>query len=117
MINQGDVFWVQADKLRPYAPGPTHPHVVVQADVLNRTRIATVVVCALTSNMRQANEPGNVLLDTDEAGLSTRSVVVVSQVSTVERAHLGEYVGTLDAVRIQQILAGMRFQQRSFFER
>lgn len=117
MINQGDVFWIQADKLSPYAPGPTHPHVVVQADVLNRSRITTVVVCALTSNMRQANEPGNVLLDPDEAGLSRRSVVVVSQVSTVEKAHLGAYIGTLDAARLQQILAGMGFQQRSFFER
>jgi mRNA interferase MazF len=115
-INQGDVFWIQADKLSPSVPGATHPHVVVQADVLNRTRIATVVVCALTSNVQQSNGPGNVLLDPGEAGLPKQSVVVVSQVSTVEKAQLGAYIGTLTATRIQQILAGMRFQQRSFFE-
>lgn len=117
MVNQGDVYWIEADKLRPSVPGPTHPHVVVQAEALNHSRISTVVVCALTSNMRLANEPGNVLLDPDEAGLSRPSIVVVGQVSTVEKADLGEYVGTLSADRIEQILAGMRFQQRSFFER
>jgi mRNA interferase MazF len=116
-INQGDVFWIQAEKLNPSVPGATHPHVVVQADVLNRTRIATVVVCALTSNVQQANGPGNVLLDPGEAGLPKQSVVVVSQVSTVEKAQLGAYIGTLTTTRIQQVLAGMRFQQRSFFER
>ena len=116
-IKQGDVFWIQADKLRPSVPGATHPHVVVQADVLNRSRISTVVVCALTSNVQQSDQPGNVLLDAGEAGLPRRSVVVVSQVSTVEKTQLGEHIGTLTATRVQQILAGMRFQQRSFFER
>ena len=60
---------------------------------------------------------GNVLLDAGEAGLPRRSVVVVSQVSTVDKDQLGEHIGTLTAARVQQILAGMRFQQRSFFER
>ena len=98
-------------------PGPAHPHVVIQADVLNRSRIATVVVCALTTNLKRANEPGNVLLDVSEANLPEQSVLVVSQVCVVEETRLGEFVGTLDEPRIQQILAGMRFQQRSFFER
>jgi mRNA interferase MazF len=75
------------------------------------------VVCALTSNVQQSDQPGNVLLDAGEAGLPRRSVVVVSQVSTVEKTQLGEHIGTLTATRVQQILAGMRFQQRSFFER
>ena len=44
-------------------PGFAHPHVVVQDDVFNRSRITTVVVCALTTNLQGANEPGNVLLD------------------------------------------------------
>ena len=90
---------------------------VVQDDVFNRSRIATVVVCALTSNLHRASEPGNVLLEPGEGGLPEQSVVVVSQVSSVEKARLGERIGTLSAARVEQILAGLRFQQRAFFER
>lgn len=111
-VRQGDVYWIAADKLRPAVPGVAHPHVVVQPDVLNRTRIETVVVCGLTSHLAKAGEPGNVLLDPGEAGLPRRSVVIVSQVSTVDRTDLGALVGTVSAERIEQILAGMRFQQR-----
>jgi mRNA-degrading endonuclease toxin of MazEF toxin-antitoxin module len=63
--------------------------VVVQEDVFNHSRIATVVVCALTSNLHRANEPGNVLLEVGEGNLPEQSVVVVSQISSVDKALLG----------------------------
>jgi mRNA interferase MazF len=91
--------------------------VVVQEDVFNHSRISTVVVCALTSNLHRANEPGNVLLEAGEANLPRQSVVVVSQISSVDKARLGERLGTLSAARVDQILAGLRFQQASFFGR
>lgn len=90
---------------------------VVQDDVFNHSRITTVVVCALTSNLRRANEPGNVLLEAGEGDLARRSVVVVSQISSVEKARLGERIGSLSVARVEQILAGLRFQQASFFGR
>lgn len=62
---------------------------VIQEDVFNRSRIHTVVVCALTSNLKRATEPGNILLDVGEGKLPRRSVVVASQVSSVEKTHLG----------------------------
>ena len=116
-INRGDVFWLEPDDSRGPVPGYSHPHVVVQDDVFNHSRITTVVVCALTSNLHRANEPGNVLLDAGEGGLPSRSVVVVSQVSSVDKARLGERIGVLSDARVEQILAGMRFQQASFFNR
>ena len=117
MINRGDLFWVEPDESRGSIPGFSHPHVVVQDDVFNRSRITTVVVCALTSNLDRANEPGNVLLDLREGNLPKQSVVVVSQVSSISKAQLGEFIGTLSEERVEQILAGMRFQQASFFRR
>ncbi len=116
-IDRGDVFWVGPDDPRGPVPGHPHPHVVVQDDVFNHSRVATVVVCALTSNLHRAGEPGNVLLDGGEGGLPKRSVVVVSQVSSVEKARLGARIGSLSDARVEEILAGLRFQQRSFFER
>jgi mRNA interferase MazF len=91
--------------------------VVVQDDVFNHSRITTVVVCALTSNLHRATEPGNVLLEVGEGNLPKQSVVVVSQISSVEKTRLGEFVGSLSAERVEQILAGLRFQQASFFQR
>jgi mRNA interferase MazF len=116
-INRGDVFWIAPDESRGPAPSYSHPHVVVQEDVLNHSRITTVVVCALTSNMHQAKAPGNVLLEVGEGNLPQQSVVVVSQIDSVEKARLGERIGSLSAARVDQILAGLRFLQVSFFDR
>lgn len=114
---QGEVFWIRAEALRPAVAGAAHPHVVVQTDVLNRSRISTVVVCALTSNQHRVEEPGNVAIEAGEGGLPKASVAVVSQISTVDKAELGERIGELSRERVEQILAGMAFQQKSFFER
>lgn len=114
-INQGDIFWITLDEARGSVPVHPHPHVVVQDDVFNKSRVRTVIVCALTSNLDRATEPGNVLLDLQEGNLPKRSVLVVSQISSVEKSQLGEYIGTLSAERVAQALAGLRFQQASFF--
>src|SRR5919107_2290364 len=116
-INRGDVFWLGPDDLRGPVSSYSHPHVVVQDDVFNHSRITTVVVCALTTNLHRANEPGNVLLEAGEGDLPKQSVVVVSQVSSVEKARLGERSGSLSGERVEQILAGLQFQQVSFFGR
>ena len=111
-IHQGDIYWVAVKESYTGEAGYTHPHVVVQEDVLNRSRINTVVVCALTTNLKRAKAPGNVLLEAGEAHLARQSVVVVSQVSVVDKTQLGEYIGSLTRQRIHQILDGMQFLQR-----
>ncbi len=116
-IHRGDVFWLEPDDARGPAPSYSHPHVVVQDDVFNHSRITTVVVCALTSNLHRAHEPGNVLLEEGEGNLPQQSVVVVSQIASVEKARLGAWIGSLSEARVEQVLAGLRFQQRSFFQR
>jgi mRNA interferase MazF len=116
-INRGDVFWIPPDDSRGPVPSYSHPHVVVQDDVFNHSRITTVIVCALTSNLDRAKEPGNVLLELGEGNLPKQSVVVVSQISSVDKARLGERIGSLSDTRVEQILAGLRFLQVSFFNR
>jgi mRNA interferase MazF len=105
-VRQGDIFWISPNEANRVASDHTHPHVIVQGNTSN-----TVVVCALTSNLTRAKGPGNVLLDEGEANLPKQSVVIVSQVSTVDKTQLGEYIGTLSEQRINQVLAGMRFLQ------
>ncbi len=113
-VHRGDIFWLEPDESRGSVPGHAHPHVVVQEDVFNHSRVTTVIVCATTSNLGRASEPGNVLLDAGEGALPKRSVVIVSQVSSVEKARLGERIGALSEARVNQIVDGLRFQQASF---
>ncbi|VTS01642.1 family transcriptional regulator : mRNA interferase OS=Stigmatella aurantiaca (strain DW4/3-1) GN=STIAU_1234 PE=3 SV=1: PemK [Gemmata massiliana] len=113
-ISRGDVFWVAAEVEGTKQSAP-HPHVVVQDDVFNHSRVATVIVCALTTNLNRASEPGNVLLDPGEGNLPKQSVVVVPRVSSVRKDRLGERIGTLSADRVEQILTGLRFLQETYF--
>jgi mRNA interferase MazF len=113
-INQGDIFWVQLGAPGGSEPGIRHPHVVIQDNVFNHSRLSTTVTCSITSNARRAALPGNVLLEVGEGNLPRQSVVEVSKVSSVGKAELVEYIGSLTELRIQQILAGMRFLQSSY---
>ncbi len=108
VINQGDVFWVDLGEPSGSGPGYRHPHVVIQNNVFNRSRINTVMVCALTSNIKRAQAPGNVLLEKGEANLPKQSVVNVSQIFTVDKRDLVEKIGTLSRQRVRQTLDGIR---------
>ena len=107
VIRQGDVYWVELEEPSGSQPGYRHPHVVVQNNVFNQSRIHTVVVCPLSSNLERARAPGNVPLDAGEADLPKASVVLVSQVFTVDKAQLGDFVGSLSGHRIRQVLDGI----------
>ena len=107
MIRQGDVFWIDLGTPSGSGPGFLHPYVVVQNDIYNRSRLGTVVVCGLTSNLRRVESPGNVLLEQGEANLPKRSVVNVTQVYTVDKDDLIEKIGTLSPERVQEILDGI----------
>jgi len=107
VINQGDIFWVDLGTPSSSGLGYRHPHVVIQNNVFNRSRINTVVVCALTSNLKRAAVPGNVLLKKGEANLPKQSVINVSQIFTVDKNQLDEKIGTLATGRLREILNGI----------
>ena len=108
VINQGDIYWIDFEEPRGSEPGYRHPHLVVQNNLFNRSQIRTVLVCPLTSNLKRASAPGNVVLDKKEANLPKQSVVNVSQVFTVDKSQLGEYIGTLSSRRVRQVLEGIK---------
>jgi len=115
MIKQGDVYWVQLPDPSRLELGIPHPHVIIQENDLNHGE--TVVISALTSNHKRASLLGNVLLEVGEANLPKPSVVEISKVTTIEKAQLGKYIGSLTEERVNEILAGMRFLQLSYFNR
>ena len=107
VIRQGDIYWIDLGLPIGSEPAYIRPYVVIQNDVLNSSRIRTVIVCTLTSNLRRAAAIGNVLLEPGEANLPAQSVVNVSQVFTVDKALLTEKIGRLSRQRVRQILAGL----------
>lgn len=108
MIRRGEIRW--ADLPRPRGSEPTlrRPVLVVQADAFNRSRIGTVLVAAVTSNLALGEAPGNVVLERGDSGLKKRSVVNVSQVLTLDRRFLGERAGTVPGGVMDSVDAGLR---------
>jgi len=107
VIRQGDVVWASLRDPVGSAPGYRRPVVVVQGDAFNASRIATVIVVALTSNVRWAAAPGNVLLSSARSGLPKDSVANVSQIVAVDRSILSDCVGHLGEAELSLLLAGV----------
>lgn len=107
MISQGDVWWADLGTPTGSEPGFVRPVVVAQGDSFNRSRIGTVVCVPLTSNLRWADAPGNVLLPARATRLSEDSVANVSQLVTLDRDVLTEHVARLSRRRVEMILAGI----------
>jgi mRNA interferase MazF len=107
VISQGDVWWADLGAPEGSAPGFRRPVVVVQGDSFNRSGIGTIVCVPLTSNLRWADAPGNVVLPARATGLSKDSVANVSQLVTLDRGVLGEHVVKLSRRRVEMILSGV----------
>src|SRR5260370_10535014 len=94
---RGKVWWANLRTPTDAEPGYRRPVLIVQSDVFNQTRIRTVLVAAITSNLKLGDAPGNVVLATRSSGLLHDSVINVSQVLAVDKAFLAERVHTLSA--------------------
>lgn len=108
VIEQGEIYWVDLGKPSASEPGYRHPHIVIQNNLFNTSNINTVVICALTSNVKRAQAPGNVLLKKGEANLPKKSVVNISQIYTVNKSDLIEKIGKVSAKRFNEILEGIK---------
>lgn len=108
VVKRGDIWW--ADLPDPVAsePGYRRPMVVIQVDEFNRSAIKTVIVMVLTTNLRLAEAPGNVLLTANQTGLPKDSVANVSQVLTIDKTFLTEKAGRLRKADLQKIEEGLR---------
>ena len=107
VITQGDVFWVELGEPEGSAPAYLHPHVVIQNDLFNLSKINTVVLCGITSNLKRGNAPGNVTLRKGEANLPKKSVVNISQILTVNKYDLYQKIGALSKNRMMEIIGGI----------
>ena len=108
VLKRGDIWWASLAFPRGSEPGYRRPVVVVQSDAFNLSRIQTVIVAVITSNIRLAKAPGNLTLTAAQSGLLKESVVNVSQLITLDQRYLTEHVGTLPAERLSELDQALR---------
>ena len=110
MVDQrrGEVWWASLPPPVGSQPGHRRPVLVVQSNRFNRSRIGTVLVAAITSNLALAEAPGNVRLAPAESGLPKPSVVNVTQILAVNRDFLTARVARLPANTVNRVGQGLR---------
>lgn len=107
-IERGSLWWATFPEPSGSGPGYDRPVVVIQSDAINISTINTVIVIAITRNLRLANAPGNVLLNARDSGLPEDSVVNVSQVLTIDKGFLNEYIGDLPTRLMHEVDQGLK---------
>lgn len=107
-MRRGEVWWASLPPPVGSVPGMRRPILIVQSNPFNESRIATVVVAAITSNITLAEAPGNVRIGKADSGLSKPSVVNVSQVLTVDRAYLTKRIRALPALVMHRVDEGLK---------
>ncbi len=107
-MERGEVWWAQLPVPAASEPGFNRPILIIQSNAFNCSRIRTVVAIFMTSNLRLAEAPGNVLVHASESGLPKDSVANVSQVITIDRSFLTETCGRLPSHLMREIDEGLR---------
>ena len=108
VIERGEIWWADLTDTVGSGPGFGRPVLIVQSEEFNQSKIRTVVIVLITSNLNLARASGNVTLTPKQSGLPKDSVVNVSQFLTIDRKLLNSYVGSLSAKKMEQVDKGLR---------
>lgn len=108
VIKRGSIYWVDFSPGKGSEPYGRRPGLVIQNNVINKTKINTVMVLAITSTLKYGNLPGNVILRKGEANLPRKCVVNVSQIKSVDRSSLKEKIGSLSEKRMLEVNEGLK---------
>lgn len=108
VIKRGSIWWADLGLPAGSEPGYRRPVLVIQSDAFNKSRINTVIVVVITSNLKLAKAPGNVFLKKEESGLEKDSVINVSQVLTINKEILIELVGSLSSRYLKKVEKGIK---------
>ena len=107
-MRRGEIWWASLAAPSGSGPGYRRPVLVIQSNPFNESRIATVIVAIVTSNVALAEAPGNVRVSRSDSGLSAVSVVNVSQVLTIDRGLLTQKIRSVPALVLHQVEEGLR---------
>jgi mRNA interferase MazF len=107
-MKRGEIWWASLTSPEGSGPGYRRPVLIVQANSFNESRISTVLVTVITSNLALAQAPGNVRISKSDSGLSKASVVNISQILTIDRKLLTERIGALPGRTMDRVNDGLK---------
>jgi mRNA interferase MazF len=113
-MKRGEIWWASLEEPRVSEPGYKRPVVIVSSDAFNQSKIQTVIVAVVTSNLRLANAPGNISIAKKDSDLSRESVINVSQILTIDKSFLIEKVGRLPDKKISALDEGLKLSLSIF---
>lgn len=108
VIQKGTVYWVDFSPSKGSEPRGRRPGLVIQNDLLNDSRLNTVIVAAITSTLKFGELPGNVVLKKREANMPKRCVINMTQIKSVDKNSLKEKIGTLSQKRMDEVVKGLK---------
>jgi mRNA interferase MazF len=108
VITRGEIWWASLPSPSASEPSYRRPLLIIQSDDFNQSRISTAIAAVITSNLRLAEAPGNVLLSKKDSGLPKKSVVNVSQLITVDKSYFAEKAGRIEPHKLQEVETGIR---------
>ena len=100
---KGEIWWADLPRARGSEPAKARPVLIVQSDTMNRSSISTVMCVAITSNLDLEHAPGNFRLEKSISKLEKTSVVNFSQIVTIDKLFIREYVCSLPKLFSKQI--------------
>lgn len=107
-VNRGEIWWADLPEPTGSSPGYRRPVIIIQSDGFNKTNLNTSIVALITTNLELAEMRGNVLLKAFQSALPKDSVVNITQIFTLDKRLLFEYVETLSERKMEQIEKGLR---------
>ena len=108
VIRKGSIYWVDFSPGKGSEPSGRRPGLVLQSDVLNDSKINTVIMLSITSTMKFGELPGNVILRKGEANLPKKCVINVTQIKSVDKSSVKEKIGTLSNKKMEEFHEGLK---------
>jgi mRNA interferase MazF len=108
VIRRGGIYWVNFSPGKGSEPLRQRPGLVIQSNALNDSKINTIVMLAITSNLKFGELPGNVVLRKGEANMPKKSVINATQIKSVDRASIQSHIGSLSSRRMEEVDAGIK---------
>ncbi len=108
VIRKGSVYWVDFSQGKGSEPIGRRPGLVIQNDILNDSKLNTIIMLAITSTMKFGELPGNVILRKGEANLPKKCVINVTQVKSVDKTSVKEKIGTLSKKKMDEVYKGLK---------
>jgi mRNA interferase MazF len=108
VIRKASIYWVDFSPGKGSEPMGRRPGLVIQSDILNDSKLNTVIMLAITSTIKFGELPGNVVIRKGEANLPKRCVINTTQIKSVDKKSIKEKIGTLSKRRMDEVYDGLK---------